>query len=472
MCTIKVMGITVTTGPRWVEFPGCDRDAELRFSALDANIRSWAGIAAAATAAMVELIAEAAGTRLWAKCGYPTLQQWVALRCGISSAHAKRLIAMAEALDGLPQVRERFTAGAVSEDHVHEITKAGVTAFHDDEAAGLAEQMTVGQLRKALSFLPAAPDRPIPEPPAEPPDRPPEREEQEWVRYGHTASGRWELHASCTAERGALFERALEAARDREYRDRNGRPADLADPPEAVTNVDALVRMASDTLDIADPATSRGGLPGERYLVNVHLHDHGDGRLHLGPRLPASTTSELCCDAQIRSWIHHPDGSVGLGRRARVVSPRLRAVIEDRDGGCRVPGCEQTRHLHIHHIIHWVDGGHTNPDNLICLCGQHHRDVHHGRIVITGNPDDATLAVGRADGTVFEVGHPSAPTRQTLNDATGPIARTPARDGEKCQWKWVDWRPPRPPRLPQRPPDTPRTYRWPTIDPNTIWPGN
>ena len=32
---------------------------------------------------------------------------------------------------------------------------------------------------------------------------------------------------------------------------------------------------------------------------------------------------------------------------------------------------------HAHHIHHWTDGGITSLDNLVLLCGHHHRTIHH-----------------------------------------------------------------------------------------------
>ena len=32
---------------------------------------------------------------------------------------------------------------------------------------------------------------------------------------------------------------------------------------------------------------------------------------------------------------------------------------------------------HAHHITHWADGGATSLDNLVLLCGHHHRTIHH-----------------------------------------------------------------------------------------------
>ena len=57
-------------------------------------------------------------------------------------------------------------------------------------------------------------------------------------------------------------------------------------------------------------------------------------------------------------------------------------MIAQRDVTCQAPGCERTHHLHIHHVKPWSQGGTTDPDNLILLCGNHHRGLHEGDFVI------------------------------------------------------------------------------------------
>jgi hypothetical protein len=44
-----------------------------------------------------------------------------------------------------------------------------------------------------------------------------------------------------------------------------------------------------------------------------------------------------------------------LGRARRLASPAQIAALTVRDGdGCRFPGCTHTRHLHAHHVRHWL----------------------------------------------------------------------------------------------------------------------
>ncbi|HVL06656.1 MAG TPA: HNH endonuclease signature motif containing protein [Acidimicrobiales bacterium] len=58
------------------------------------------------------------------------------------------------------------------------------------------------------------------------------------------------------------------------------------------------------------------------------------------------------CDARIRPVLEAGGKAVSVGRAFRTVPDRTRIVIEERDRGCRVPGCDRSRWLHVHHIRH------------------------------------------------------------------------------------------------------------------------
>ncbi len=64
-----------------------------------------------------------------------------------------------------------------------------------------------------------------------------------------------------------------------------------------------------------------------------------------------------------------------------------RIEIDRRDKGCRFPGCTYTEFTNVHHIEHWADGGLTNLDNLVTLCGRHHRAVHELGWTVSGDAD-------------------------------------------------------------------------------------
>ena len=105
----------------------------------------------------------------------------------------------------------------------------------------------------------------------------------------------------------------------------------------------------------------------------------------VGP-IPAEVARRLACDAHVVLSVESPDGSIldqGRVRRHPTVAQRIE--IARRDKGCRFPGCTFTEFTDVHHIRHWVHGGATDLDNLVTLCGRHHRAVHELGWVMKGN---------------------------------------------------------------------------------------
>ena len=45
---------------------------------------------------------------------------------------------------------------------------------------------------------------------------------------------------------------------------------------------------------------------------------------------------------------------------------------------CRSTSAARRVASHPHHIEHWADGGRTKLENLVLLCGHHHRLLHEG----------------------------------------------------------------------------------------------
>ncbi|MGH9264045.1 MAG: HNH endonuclease, partial [Acidimicrobiales bacterium] len=193
----------------------------------------------------------------------------------------------------------------------------------------------------------------------------------------------WRLSAELPPDEGALVERALVAARDELFH---------AGEPKDVDWADAFVAMADRSLG----SSSRPHQDRNLVLLHVGTDPEGstNGHLHLGPGLSEGLRRFVGCDARIRAVFEAGGRPVSTGRAFRTVPDRTRIVIEERDRGCRVPGCDRSRWLHVHHVRHWEDGGASDTPNLVALCHRHHRLHHLGRLGIEGNADDP-------DGMVF-----------------------------------------------------------------------
>ena len=164
--------------------------------------------------------------------------------------------------------------------------------------------------------------------------------------------------------------------------------------------------------DSEDDQPDESGTRTERYQVIIHTEaatpaEEGEpGRSDLdGVRVSPETSRRMTCDAATVEMLHGKGrGASGLaahgpaasgpvlsvGPRTRTIPPHIRRALEERDRGCRFPGCA-SRFKEAHHVKHWADGGETSLKNLLLLCRRHHRSVHEGRVRVC--TDRAGLAL-------------------------------------------------------------------------------
>ncbi|QIH99192.1 DUF222 domain-containing protein [Rhodococcoides fascians A21d2] len=98
----------------------------------------------------------------------------------------------------------------------------------------------------------------------------------------------------------------------------------------------------------------------------------------MGP-LSRETSRQLACDCLLTAIVMDENGSpINLARTARTVTAKQKRALTARDHGCAFPGCgKPAAWTEGHHIWHWTDGGPTDMNNLVLLCGFHHRLIHH-----------------------------------------------------------------------------------------------
>jgi len=121
-----------------------------------------------------------------------------------------------------------------------------------------------------------------------------------------------------------------------------------------------------------------------RITVTMNYEDlrdeSGFGTTETGEGVSASTIRRLCCDADVIPAVLGTNSAVlDVGRQQRLVTAAIWKALVARDQHCRFHGCTRPPMMcHAHHIRHWIDGGPTSLDNMILLCGHHHRLIHTG----------------------------------------------------------------------------------------------
>jgi hypothetical protein len=216
------------------------------------------------------------------------------------------------------------------------------------------------------------------------------------LNYFYDDDGALVINARLPAEQGALVVKALEMAVDNQFAVRaeglpgggpsprsNGKTDEVVNDVSAETSVhellparraDAIAEVAETYLNTEPSQASTA----DRYQVVVHVTAE-TSHIEDGPHVSAETSRRIACDSSIVRLTKDKKGELlSIGRKSRGIPPAIRRALRHRDGGCRFPGCTNTRFVDGHHIKHWADGGETSLDNLVQLCRHHHRLVHEG----------------------------------------------------------------------------------------------
>jgi hypothetical protein len=214
------------------------------------------------------------------------------------------------------------------------------------------------------------------------------------------------------AEAWALLERALEGARRK-----------AATP---LSDAEALAAVARDALasqnqadDASDPRCSV--VVYECDGCRKCELDTGVGPFELEPAAAAT----LACGAR----------EVDLASEGRAVQRggpfpaaiRRAVLLRDRCR-CRVPGCNRRRYVDVHHLLPRSEGGEHSRRNCITLCSTHHRRLHEGKLLITGDADAEPVfqdAAKRAIATFDEPGD-ARTARQGGQDSDGEWGLSPS----------------------------------------------
>ncbi len=387
-------------------------------------------------AAMVEETVALMESDGWVGVGVRSPQHFLQVFGWVSPGQANQLVMVANRRAELPEAAVLMEQGRLSLDQAAVVAQF-VPAEFSAGGAELAEKMTVSQLRRTLSRY-AFQDTSAPQEP----DVPPVTEGPELTVSSH--GRRFRLHFETTPDEGALLEQAIREAKDALF---------TAGNPKA-TLADGLMEVATRSLTAVTTAGRR-----DHYRVLIHLDVEGKGWLGKKGALPDALLSRVLCDGKVVPVWEQDATPVAVGRSQRIVPERTRRLVEDRDRGCRYPGCPVTGFLENHHLVHWSQGGCTDPENLLSLCPFHHSEHHKGVFTIEGTPV-------RPDGLVFTTrrGYVIGPARPW--PPPPPPDPTPVNTeilrGDWCDTQWLEISPNvKPPKRP-----IPRC-----IDPDRPWLG-
>ncbi|WP_172829360.1 HNH endonuclease signature motif containing protein [Pedococcus dokdonensis] len=336
----------------------------------------------------------------WGDGGFRSPEHYLTVRAGLSPSHARDVVAVARRRAELPDLAAAVSAGELSLD------AAAVVAHHvppgyQASMTHLARHATVPQLRRVVSrhaFHEPAADgatgsagagdgaasqvSPTCEARTESERRACARPE---LSMHYDRDGRFQLRYSAPATIGALVEQAVKEAKDALFLEQRGDEVPDLDHTDRTldatpTYADAIAEVAHRSL-AGVASTSRAS----HYRVHLHL-DTGGAWVNKAGAIPRRLLDRFLTDGVLQPIWETDARPVSVGRAMRILPPRSRRLIEDRDRGCRFPGCTATRFVEIHHLRDWADGGATDLDNQVSLCPFHHDAVGRGEFTISGDP--------------------------------------------------------------------------------------
>jgi hypothetical protein len=332
---------------------------------------------------------------------YGSTGDWLTHLGGLRKGQGRWMVDRAHALNGpLTATREAMAAGRVSPEQAEVIVRSveglpsgkAVRTRGEQALLGHAGSLDATELARTGRHLvhvvdPDAEDRKLEAQLA--------REERashhdRFLALSFDGAGGVRVKGRGTAEDGALLKAALlplttpTPAVDDEHGDVVHDPRD-----HGARMWDALVGVAQHALDTDLPPESHGAPA--RLIVTMGLDAlrkglaetamaglAGVGVTGDGTELSVSTIRRLACDAEIIPAVLGGKGEVlDVGRARRLVTVAIWIALVLRDRHCVFPGCERPPLMcHAHHILHWILGGKTRLDNLVLLCGHHHRVIH------------------------------------------------------------------------------------------------
>ncbi len=299
----------------------------LPLAELEERVVGLAGRLASAMCEWLLLLAEFDAREGWgASAGIRSTVHWLSWRCGIAGATAAEQVRVARCLAGAPVLTAAFAAGRLSYSQVRAISR-GLSILPEEELVDLTLHVDLDTLN-ALAH-------------ASDPATSAATDPATTAADAETETGTQRAWESSAEDTTADTELELDGASD--------------------SSAGGAAAAAAGTVPVLAWCEFAGGIP-------AHV----------------STVARLLCDADIRLIAELVSGEgVDLGRARRVPNRRLRRAVLHRDcHRCAFPGCGSTVGIHLHHARHWIHGGSTNADNLVVLCGNHHRMIHEGSFAI------------------------------------------------------------------------------------------
>jgi hypothetical protein len=315
----------------------------------------------------------------WAPDGARSATAWLAVRCRIPKAEARRQVRRGRALHALPDVERAWMKGDVCGSHLD--VMAALRCPETEAALARDEAMLVGQacrLRfdefcRATAYWKQLADPWAADQEAE------RRRARRDVYLVNSFAGTWLGAMTLDPISGSIVSAELERlehqlfeadwAKARDTLGHDPGPAELPRTP-GQRRADALVEMA--TRSKSAPEDARRPAPLFTVLVGWETLHGRICELEDGTVVAPGELLSWLDRADLERAVFAPGRRVEISPRTRLFTGATRRAIEVRDRRCTHPFCDVVAPFcHADHIQPWALGGPTTQENGRLLCPSH-----------------------------------------------------------------------------------------------------
>lgn len=307
-----------------------------------------------------------------------------------------------------PHVRSALAEGQISEEHAAIIVRAAEKVPDEvdrqdllrceDLLVGKAMRMNPVNLRRAARRLLEPLGTAVADRHEEAVLREQEQaaEKESYLMVGDNGDGTYSGRFTLPALHASILIRVLEtlSAPRRTGRTKAGRMTQDDTVPgagEYVTRNEAFGAAFCELLEHLPPDVH----PRTGVTVVVHVDEDklragaGSARLDTGEVISISEARRLACDAgHLPQVLRGRSVVLDQGHRLRLFTTAQWLALSALHETCAAEGCERPfAWSELHHLRPWSEGGPTDLDNAIPLCGWHHRRIHDDRYDWQRQPD-------------------------------------------------------------------------------------
>lgn len=319
----------------------------------------------------------------WAADGARSAGAWIATRCRLPRAVARRRIRLGRSMRHLSVSGAAWRDGRIGSDQVKALVGARrhrteAAMMRDEEMlVSYAEQMGFEDFNRALAYWKQLAD------PEGSEDAELERRARRDVWLEESISGMWlgqmtldPISGTIVSDELRRLEGQLFEADCAEATERLGRRPHLEELPRtsAQRRADALVEMAECSAAAAPDAPKAAPL--FSILVGYETLHGRICELENGHRsvVDPSALDPWLCSASFERAVFRPGPRVEVSARARLFTGGTRRAIELRDRQCTHPYCDApVERCQGDHVDPYAEGGPTIQENGRLLCGFHNR---------------------------------------------------------------------------------------------------